>query len=478
MSMETAWIGLAAILGALGGAAILGALCKRKIDEAHRRLAEKEAELSTTHQARAAAEARVEPIAEQLDRKEQQLQDLQNAVAEYREKCGKLEGEAATQRRAFEEASQKLEDIFRSTATKVLDGQREVFGKDLEERKKSIGELLKPVDEKLKNLDEQIDRMERARVGAYEGLTESVKNLMESQIRLDTQAKNLVQALKSNNARGRWGEVQLKNLVESAGMLEYCDFTTQHTVATEDGKLRPDLVIRLPNQHQLVIDSKTPIGSYLEGHEEEDDAARAVHFQKFASHVRTHVLALADKTYWSQFQSAEFVVMFLPGEPFLGAAMRHDPGIFEFAFQKNVIIATPTTLLALLKAVAYGWRQEQLGREALKIADEGKSLHRNITEFMKHFVTMRDSIEKAAKACDDAEKKMAGPIRNTAVRLEKLGAKSAKALPKGSDDFEAELLDPELPEAIAEPEGELLFEEAGAFAIVGGNGQVDDDSAP
>jgi DNA recombination protein RmuC len=381
------------------------------------------------------------------------LERLQGDIVKLSSDCARFEAEAQASEKAFTEARNKLGETFNALSADALRKNNAQFLElaqeamkqfsaqskgDLEKRQQAIESLVKPINDQLGKVELHITEMEKGRASAYSGLTEQVKSLVDTQIRLDSQAKNLVQALRSTNTRGRWGEIQLQNLVEMAGMMQYCDFEVQASVDTEDGKLRPDLIVRMPNQHQIIVDSKAPITSYLEGHEEEDDALRAIHFQKFSASVRDHVKALGAKSYWSQFQSAEFVVMFLPGEPFLGTAMRHDPEIFEFAFKQNVILATPTTLLALLKAVAYGWRQEQLGREAQKIAEEGKNLHEKIVEFMTHFVTVGAALDKAKGAYEAAEKKIGGPMKNSAVRLEKLGAKGKKALPKGAQDLDDE----------------------------------------
>jgi DNA recombination protein RmuC len=416
------------------------------------------AELSASQQAKAAAEARLlelEELKTTLQGKENQLDGVRTENAHLQSRIAALENEVESRKAALEEARQQLKTEFEAAASRVLNGQREAFlqeakeklegitklsQSDLEKRQQAIDALIKPINDQLGKVELHIAEMEKSRVGAYEGLSEQVKSLVETQLRLDSQAKNLVQALKSTNVRGRWGEIQLQNLVEMAGMLNYCDFMVQESVSTEDGKLRPDLVVRMPNQHQIIVDSKAPIGSYLEGHEEEDEAARAIHFQKFSNHVRSHIQALSSKAYWDQFKSAEFVVMFLPGEPFLGAALRYDPELIEFSFKHKVILATPTTLLALLKTVAYGWRQETIAKEAHRIAEEGKKLHANIADYMKHFSTIGAALEKATSAYQAAEKNMAGRMLNSAKKLETLGAKSAKTLSASAavlaEDFE------------------------------------------
>lgn len=412
-----------------------------------------------------ALKAKTQTLAAQLDVKQaaeakqaeidrvtaEKLSALQADVVRLSSDCARFEAEAQASERAFNEARSKLSETFNALSADALRKNNAHFLElaqeamkqfsaeskgDLEKRQQAIENLVKPINEQLDKVETQIVAMEKTREGAYVGLSEQVKSLMESQHRLDSQAKNLVAALKGTNTRGSWGEMQLRNLVEMAGMLNYCDFTQQTTVSTDDGRLRPDLVVRMPNSHQIIVDSKAPLGSYLEGQDEEDDTIRTVHLQKFASHVREHVKALSGKTYWDQFRSAEFVVMFLPGEPFLGAALRHDPELIEYSFKQKVILATPTTLLALLKTVAYGWRQEQVAKEAHRIAEEGRRLHKNIAEFLAHFVSVGSSLKKASAAYESAEKNMAGRMTNAAKKLEELGAKSAKSLPKGTDELD------------------------------------------
>jgi DNA recombination protein RmuC len=306
---------------------------------------------------------------------------------------------------------------------------------DLEKRQSAIGELVKPVRESLDKLDTRIHDLEKARTGAYASLTEQVRSLAETQNYLRTETGKLVLALKSPIVRGRWGEIQLRRVVELAGMIDHCDFFEQKSVLTEEGRLRPDLVVRLPGGKTIVVDSKTALNAYLEALEAVDDIARASRLDQHAAQVRGHIEQLSRKAYWDQFESApDFVILFLPGEMFFSAALERDPLLIEFGADRKVILATPTTLIALLRAVCYGWRQEKLAQNALQISRLGSELYKRLSDLGEHFSVLGRSLNASVNAFN----KVAGNIESRVF----VSARKFKELGTAPGDVNIELLSP------------------------------------
>jgi DNA recombination protein RmuC len=290
-------------------------------------------------------------------------------------------------------------DLARSTLAQTQESARG----DLEKRQQAIVELVTPVRASLEKVDSKIQELEKARAGAYAALNEQVRSLVETQEQLRWETGRLVTALRTPSVRGHWGEMQLRRVVEMAGMLDHCDFFSQATLQSEEGRLRPDLLVRLPAGKTIVVDAKTPLDAYLHAVEASDEPIRKARLADHARQVRTHMTALARKSYWEQFdQAPEFAVMFLPGECFFSAALENDPSLIEFGVSQNIILATPTTLIALLRAIAYGWRHEKLAQNAAEISVLGKELFKRLSDMGDHWSKVGKSLERAVEAYNSA----------------------------------------------------------------------------
>jgi DNA recombination protein RmuC len=337
----------------------------------------------------------------------------------------------------LEKAREELTDTFQALSAKALKNSHESFlelatatlskyqegaSRDLELRQKEVKQLVEPVRESLEKFDEHVQEMERNRQKAYGGLSQQVDSLMTAQQQLHKETANLVKALRTPQVRGRWGELTLRRVAELAGMLRYCDFYEQESKDTEEGRLRPDMVVRLPNEKQIVVDSKAPLLAYLEALEAPTEEERTNKLLVHSKQIQTHMNKLGQKSYWEQFHpTPEFVVLFIPGENFFSSALERNPGLIEEGVSKGVILATPTTLISLLKAVAFGWRQETMAENAEAISRLGKELHERLGTMAEHLQNLGKNIEKCVSTYNQVIGSFERRVLTSARRFNELG---------------------------------------------------------
>jgi DNA recombination protein RmuC len=400
----------------------------------------------------AAAEARLSLLEKELTTAKSELARLLADQRQLIEGRARLESALDAERKTSGEkielltrAGSDLQNAFKALAADALKTNNSSFLEiaqetlkrfqsdargDLDARQKAVADLVAPVRDSLSRMDAQIQQMEVARGEAYGDLKAQVQSLIATQSELRSETGNLVRALRTPNVRGRWGEIQLRRVVEIAGMLPYCDFAEQQTITTDAGRMRPDLVVKLPGGKSLVVDAKTPLQAFLDAFETNDEEARRASLANHARQVKDHMETLSGKKYWEQFEATpEFVVMFLPGETFFSAALEQDPGLIEHGVLNRVIPASPTTLIALLKAVAYGWNQEKLARNAHEISALGKELHERLRNLTGHITSVGANLDRAVESYNKAVGSFESRVLVSARKFAELGTSVAEDIP-------------------------------------------------
>ncbi|XTI72591.1 DNA recombination protein RmuC [Acidithiobacillus sp. AC3] len=411
-----------------------------QLQESRIALASAEASLSQLPPLRA-EQARLQ---EEVTRQNARLAELQERLLQERR-------QAEEKQQLLSQAEERLRESFAALSGAALRRNNEDFlrlaqenlarfqeqaRQDLEGRQTAFGQFVAPLRESLGKMNERLDGLEQVRTSAYSALMEQLRGLVQDHLpRLHEETAALVKALRQPAARGRWGEMQLRRVVEMAGMVAHCDFVEQASMSSEEGIQRPDLLVRLPGDKQIVVDAKAPLNAYLQAVEARDDAERQGHLHKHAAELRTHLQQLGRKGYWQQLPgSPEFVVLFLPGEDFFSAALQADPGLIEYGMEQKVIVATPTTLIALLRAAAYGWRQEAVAANAQAVSALGRELHDRLLTLTGHWAKLGRNLHSAVQSYNQATASLETRVLVSARKFPELGATSG--------DRELSLLEP------------------------------------
>ncbi|MGZ0656696.1 DNA recombination protein RmuC [Coraliomargarita sp. W4R72] len=417
---------LAFVVGLVIGVAVIYLALGATIKRSNRALQATEDERDTLRAAHGESKealARIEAKREaELQAAHEKLALLEDAKAKLMDSFKALSSEALSKN------NESFLNLAKTTLEKYQDGAKG----DLEKRQQAIHQTVEPVGLALKAFNERVEKIEARRTETDASLQQQLQQLAASQVQLSKTTGSLVQALRAPQVRGQWGEMQLRRTVEMAGMINRVDFLEQASVETEDGqRQRPDMLINLPNGRQVVVDSKVPLAAYLDALEADDPAVQTARMQAHARHIREHIKGLSAKSYWTQFENTpEFVVLFIPNETIFSAALEQDPTLIELGVDNKVILATPTTLIALLKAIAFGWQQEAIAREAKEIAALGKELYERIGVVTGHFAKLGKSLDQSVGHYNKAISSVESRLLVTARKFEALDSAAPDPLPE------------------------------------------------